>query len=183
MGVIVRNCYPIGVSNKFVFCLPYVGERHRSLECHVRSILRRVRSILRRVRSILRRVRSILCRVRSILRRFRSILCHAFDHVNVVIVYNVHRAFAVLKDVLPANLLSKAVYSLECRQSDTWYVGRTLHYLNACIKQCVPLHCCHWRREVQDRREDVHRGFYASDLCATNTDTGHWTRRYVEVLS
>ena len=33
----------------------------------------------------------------------------AFDDVNVVIVYNVRRAFTVMKDVLPINLLSEVV--------------------------------------------------------------------------
>ena len=49
------------------------------------------------------------------------------------------RAFTVMKDVLPTNLLSKVVYSFECRQCDSWYVGRTIQHLNARIKH-VPRH-------------------------------------------
>ena len=64
----------------------------------------------------------------------------AFDDVNVVTVYNVRRAFTVMEDVLPTNLLSKVVYSFECRQCDSWYVGRTLQHLNARSKQHVPRH-------------------------------------------
>ena len=45
-----------------------------------------------------------------------------------------------MKDVLPTNLPSKVVYSFECRQCDSRYVGRTLQHLNARIKQHVPLH-------------------------------------------
>ena len=70
----------------------------------------------------------------------RSIVRRAVDDVNVVTVYNIRRAFTVMKDVLPTNLLSKVVYSFECRQCDSRYIGRTLHHLNACIKQHVPLH-------------------------------------------
>ena len=73
-------------------------------------------------------------------RRVRSTVHRAFDDVNVVTVYNVRRAFLVMKDVLPTNLLSKVVYSFEWRQCDSWYVGRTLQHLNVRIKQHVTLH-------------------------------------------
>ena len=59
-------------------------------------------------------------------RRVWSVVHRAFDDVNVVTVYNVRRAFTVMKDVLPTNLLSKIVCSLECRQCDSWYVCGTL---------------------------------------------------------
>ena len=52
-------------------------------------------------------------------RRVRFVVHGAFDDVNVVTVYNVRRAFKVVKDVLPTNLLSKVVYSFECRQCDS----------------------------------------------------------------
>ena len=104
--LVLNNGYPIGVVNKFVsksavigdgkvntsqrvvFRLLYVGERHCDLE-----------------------------------RRVWSVVHRAFDDVIVVTVYNVRRAFTVVKDVLPTNLLSKVVYSFECRQCDSWYVG------------------------------------------------------------
>ena len=73
-------------------------------------------------------------------RRVRSIVRRAFGDVNVVTFYNVRRAFTVMRNVLPTNLQSEVVYSFECRQCDSWYVGRTLQHLNACIKQHVPLH-------------------------------------------
>ena len=69
----------------------------------------------------------------------RSVVHRAFDDVNVITVYNLRRAFTVMKDVLPTNLLSKVVYSFECWQCDSWYVGRTLQTLNARIKH-VPRH-------------------------------------------
>ena len=69
-----------------------------------------------------------------------SVVHRAFDDVNVVTVYNVRRAFTVVKNVLPTNLPSKVVYSFECRQFDSSYVGRTLQHLNARIKQHVPRH-------------------------------------------
>ena len=121
LKLFLNNGYPIGVVNKFVsrraviddgkvntsqrvvFRLPYVDERHCDLE-----------------------------------RRVRFVVHRAFDDVNVVTVYNVRRAFTVMKDVLSTNLLSKVVYSFECRQCDSWYVGRTLQHLNARIKQHVP---------------------------------------------
>ena len=71
-------------------------------------------------------------------RRVRSVVHRAFDDVNLVTVYNVRRAFTVMKDVLPTNLLSKVVYSFECRQCDSWYVGRILQHLNSRIKHHVP---------------------------------------------
>ena len=58
--------------------------------------------------------------------RVRSIVRRAFYDVNVVTVYNIRRAFTVMKDVPPTNLLSKVVYSFECRQCDSWYIGKTL---------------------------------------------------------
>ena len=57
-----------------------------------------------------------------------SIVRRAFDDVDVVTVYSVRRAFTVMKDVLPTNLLSEVVYTFECRQCDNWFVGRTLQH-------------------------------------------------------
>ena len=53
-------------------------------------------------------------------RRVQSIIRRAFDDVSVVTVYNVRHAFTVMEDVLPANLLSKVVYSFEFLQCCSW---------------------------------------------------------------
>ena len=78
-------------------------------------------------------------------RRVRAVVHRAFDDVNAVTVYNLRCAFTVMKDVLPTNLISKVVYSFECRQCDSWYVGKTLQHLNARIKQHVIVICCYRR--------------------------------------
>ena len=108
-------------------------------------------------------------------RRVRSIVRHAFDDANVVTVFIVRRAFTVMKDVLPTDLLSEVVYSFECRQCDSWYAGRILQHPNARIKQRVPLHLLsseargsRWRRGRPPRASAC-----ASDMYATSIDTRH----------
>ena len=119
----LNNGYPIGVVKKFVSRRAVIDDgKVNTGQCVVFR---------------LSYVRERHC---DLERRVRSVVHRAFDDVNVVTVYKVRRAITVMKDVLPTNLLSKVVYSFECRQCDSWYVGRTLQHLNACIKQHVPRH-------------------------------------------
>ena len=112
----VRNGYPIGIVKKLVprRCLIDVGKVNtgQRVVFHLPCVGERHCDLEGRVWSIVRR---------------------SFDDVNVVTVYNVRRAFTVMKDVLPINLLSNVVYSFACWQCNSWYVGRTLQHLNAGI--------------------------------------------------
>ena len=120
--LLLRNSYPIGIVNKFVSRsgLMDVGKANTGQRVVFRLLYAGVRH----------------CDFEHCV---RSIVCRAFDDVDVVIIYSVRRAFTVMKDVIPTNLLSKVVYSFECRQCDNWYVGRTLQHLKARIKH-VPFH-------------------------------------------
>jgi len=64
----------------------------------------------------------------------------AFPGLRLITVYNTPRAFTIRKDVLPTSYLSRLTYLFECRQCASRYVGRTLQYLNARVRQHVPLH-------------------------------------------
>ena len=122
-GLFLNNGYPIGVVNKFV-------SRRAVIDVGKANTGQRV----------VFRLPYVGERHCDLERRVRSVVHRAFDDVNVVTVYNVRRAFMVMKDVLPTNLLSKVVHSFECRQCDSWCVGRTFQHLNARIKQHIPRH-------------------------------------------
>ena len=84
----LRNGYPIGIVNKFVSSSGLMD---------VAKVNTGQRVVFR-----LPYVGERHC---DLERHVRSIVRRAFDDVNVVIVYNVRRAFTVMKDVLPTNLL------------------------------------------------------------------------------
>ena len=123
----LNNGYPIGAVNKFVSRMAVIDDGKVNTG---QRVVFRLPYVGERHCDLERHVRSVVHR--------------AFDDVNVVTVYNLRRAFTVMKDVLPTNLLSKVVYSFECRQCDSWYVSRTLHHPNARIKQHVIVIC--WYR-------------------------------------
>ena len=107
-------------------------------------------------------------------RRTRSIVRRAFDDVNVVTVYNVRRAFTVMKDVVSTNLLSNVVYSFECLQCDSRQVGRTLQHLSARVKQHVPLHLLSSEATgSRPRRGSPPRASVPGTCTPTSIDTGH----------
>ena len=120
----LNNGYPIGAVNKFVSRMAVIDDGKVNTG---QRVVFRLPYVGERHCDLERRVRSVVHR--------------AFDDVNVVTVYYLRRAFTVVKDVLPTSLQSKVVYSFECRQCDSWYVGRTLHHLNARIKQHVIVIC------------------------------------------
>ena len=87
--VFLNNGYPIGVVNKFVSKSPVIGDGKVNTG---QRVVFRLPYVGERHCDLERRVRSVVHR--------------AFDDVNVVTVYYVRRAFTVMKDVLPTNLLS-----------------------------------------------------------------------------
>ena len=73
-------------------------------------------------------------------RQVRAAVHSAYRNVHLITVFNTPRAFTIRKDVLPTHYLSHLIYTFECRQCDSRYVGKTLQYLNARVRQHVPLH-------------------------------------------
>ena len=154
----VRNGYPIDIVNKFVSRsgLMAVGKVNTGQRVAFRLpyVGERHCDLERRVPSIVRR---------------------AFDDLNVVTVYNVRRAFTVMKDVLPANLQSKVVHSFACRQCYSWYGGRILQHLNARIKQYVPLQLLYSEARGSRPRRGRPPKASAAGICRQPAlDTGHW---------
>ena len=71
-------------------------------------------------------------------RRIRTTLCRVYFAVKVRFAYTTNRAFSLPKDRLPTPLLSNVIYTFECRQCASRYVGRTSQHLIDRIKQHVP---------------------------------------------
>ena len=64
-------------------------------------------------------------------------------------------------------ILSKLIYSFECRHCGSRYVGRTIQHLNARIRQHVPLHLL-----PPEARKDRPRRGRPPKVQATRIDTG-----------
>ena len=96
----------------------------------------------------------------------------------MVTVYSTRRTFMVKKDVLPTNSLRKVIYSFECQQCDSRYMGRTLQHLSARIRQHVPLHLLppEARRGRPPKVRDT--GMDTGEVATGQqpTETRHWKR-------
>ena len=73
-------------------------------------------------------------------RQIRSSVQSAFKNVRIVTVYAGVRAFTMRKDLIPISYTNHVIYSFECRQCVSRYMGMTNSHLNARIRQHVPLH-------------------------------------------
>ena len=93
MELVLNNGYPIGVVNKFVSKSAVIGDGKVNTG---QRVVFRLPYVGERHCNLERRVWSVVHR--------------ALDDVNGVTVYNVRRAFTVMKDVLPINLLYPNTY-------------------------------------------------------------------------
>ena len=76
----------------------------------------------------------------KIARRMNDAVRLAYYAANVRVVYHTTRAFSLPKERIPTHAKSNIIYSFECRQCRSRYVGKTSQRLADRIKQHVPRH-------------------------------------------
>ena len=132
--ILERNGYPGHVLDKWVTQDPpqrRVGPRPCPLTLRVPWLGRKTERLIKRANDAVRL---------------------AYPAGEVRAVYSTNRAFRLPKEGLPTHKQSNLIYSFECRQCESRYVGQTQQRFGERIKQHVPRHILDSARESTEKR-------------------------------